>query len=106
MDDPISDDENLNMHNILKNEDSPSPDKSLLNSSLKTDLKAVLNSLPQREAEIIKLYYGIGHDSPMSLSDIAILFNITRERVRQLKEMAITNIKNSGRANILLQHLA
>ncbi|WP_274474377.1 sigma-70 family RNA polymerase sigma factor [Mangrovimonas aestuarii] len=106
MDDSISDDENLNMYNILKNEDSPPPDESLLTTSLKIDLKSVLNSLSQRESEIITLYYGIGHDNAKSLSEIGVMFNITRERVRQIKEMAIINIKNSGRADILLKYLA
>ncbi|WP_242204222.1 sigma-70 family RNA polymerase sigma factor [Aestuariivivens insulae] len=105
MDAPLSEDSNLNMHNVIKAENFPTPDAVLFLDSLQCDLDAVLNSLSERESEIIKLYYGIGTESAMNLVEIAELFGITRERVRQIKELAILKIKDSNKSQILLKYL-
>ena len=89
----------------MQSESFPSPESSLLTDSLHTDLEAVLNTLTKRESEIIRLHYGIGVDTAMNLSEIGQLLELTRERVRQIKERAILNIKSSGRANILLKYM-
>ncbi|GAA3574855.1 RNA polymerase sigma factor RpoD/SigA [Snuella lapsa] len=105
MDAPLSKDTELNMHNVIVTDMYPQPDAVLLLDSLRIDLEAVLNSLSEREAEIIKLHYGIGLESSMTLLEIAQLFGITRERVRQIKESAISRIKNSNKSHLLIKYL-
>ncbi len=105
MDAPLSEDTSLNMHNVIKTDMFPKPDAVLLVDSLQTDLEAVLSSLSEREGGIIKLHYGIGKESPMTLLEIAQLFGITRERVRQIKECGILRIKNSNKSQLLIKYL-
>ena len=105
IDAPLSPETDLNMQNIIISEVFPQPDNVLLLDSLHTDLLDVLNSLSERDSDIIKLHYGIGFESSMTLVEIAQLFGITRERVRQIKESAILNIKKSNRSNLLLKYL-
>ncbi|WP_299551472.1 RNA polymerase sigma factor RpoD/SigA [Seonamhaeicola sp.] len=105
MDAPLSEDTDLNLHNRVKTNEFDTPDKTLLINSLQTDLGTVINSLSERESEIIKLHYGIGGVSPMTLSDIGKTLEITRERVRQIKEQAINKLKKSKGSNLLLKYL-
>ncbi|MBV7267580.1 sigma-70 family RNA polymerase sigma factor [Winogradskyella luteola] len=105
IDAPLSPETNLNMQNIIITDAYPQPDNVLLLESLNVDLVAVLNSLSERDSDIIKLHYGIGFESSMTLVEIAQLFGITRERVRQIKESAILNIKNSNKSQLLLKYL-
>lgn len=105
MDAPLSEDSNLSLHDKFRTDEFDSPDKSLLINSLQIDLETAMSSLSERESEIIKLYYGIGGVSAMSLNEIGDTFEITRERVRQIKELALTKLKKSGRSNLLLQYL-
>lgn len=105
IDAPLSQESDLNMQNIIITDVFPQPDNVLLLDSLQTDLFAVLNSLSERDSDIIKLHYGIGFESTMTLVEIAQLFGITRERVRQIKESAILNIKNSKKSHLLIKYL-
>ena len=105
IDTPLSPETNLNMQNIIIADVYPQPDNVLLLDSLQTDLLAVLNSLSERDSYIIKLHYGIGFESSMTLEDIAQLLGITRERVRQIKESSILRIKNSNKSNLLIKYL-
>ena len=105
IDAPLYPETNLNMQNIIVTDVYPQPDNVLLLDSLQTDLLAVLNSLSKRDSDIIKLHYGIGYESSMTLLEIAKLFGITRERVRQIKESAILKIKNSNKSQLLLKYL-
>ena len=105
MDSPISDDSDTNLLNFIKTDEFDSPDTSLLVNSLKIDLETTINSLSDREAEIIKLHYGIGGISSMTLSEIGQLLEITRERVRQIKEIALRKLKKSGSSNLLIKYL-
>ncbi|WP_298902200.1 RNA polymerase sigma factor RpoD/SigA [uncultured Psychroserpens sp.] len=105
MDAPLSPETDLNMHNIIIKDVFPQPDGVLLLDSLQTDIEAVLNSLSERDADIIKLHYGIGFQSSMSLLEIGDLFGISRERVRQIKESAIFRIKNSNKSQLLIKYL-
>ncbi|MBR9758652.1 MAG: RNA polymerase sigma factor RpoD/SigA [Algicola sp.] len=105
IDAPLNDEKGASRLDLMKSEGFPTPETALITDSLKIDLDAVLNSLPDREAEIIRLYYGIGMDAPMALSDIGQFLGITRERVRQIRESAIRNVKFSGRADILIKYL-
>ncbi|MFD2726482.1 sigma-70 family RNA polymerase sigma factor [Hyunsoonleella rubra] len=105
IDAPLSPETDLNMQNIIISDVFPQPDNVLLLDSLHTDLVAVLNSLSERDSVIIKLHYGIGFESSMTLVEIAQLFGISRERVRQIKESAILNIKKSNKSHLLLKYL-
>lgn len=105
MDSPLSEDTDTNLLNFIKTDEFDTPDASLLINSLKIDLEIAINSLSKREAEIIKLHYGIGGVSSLTLTEIGQLFDITRERVRQIKELAISKLKKSGSSNLLIKYL-
>lgn len=104
VDAPFVQGEDNRLLDILPNEQQPPPDIELMRESLKTEVKQVLNSLLPREAEVIKLYYGL--DAPaLTLEEIGDKFNLTRERVRQIKEKAIQKLKRSGKAKSLKSYL-
>lgn len=105
MDAPLSQDEDSNMYDILLSKDSQSPDKKLVNDSLRKEIERVLNTLTHREAEIIRYYYGLNGKHPFTLEEIGEKFNLTRERVRQIKEKAIDQLKNVTRSKILKSYL-
>nr|WP_273566872.1 RNA polymerase sigma factor RpoD/SigA [Maribacter sp. Hal144] len=86
MDAPFEEGESSNLYNVIKSKDAASPDAKMMQDSLNTDINQVLKTLPDREREIIRLYYGIGERTPKSLSEIGELFDITRERVRQIRK--------------------
>jgi len=97
MDAPINDDEKMNLYSIIINSNSDSPEKELIRQSLTSELKRVLSTLPYREAEIIKQYYGIEMQHPLTLEEIGLNFDITRERVRQLKSRTLKILKRKSR---------
>ena len=105
MDAPLSQDEDSNMYDILLSKDSQSPDKKLVNDSLRKEIERVLNTLTHREAEIIRYYYGLNGKHPFTLEEIGEKFNLTRERVRQIKEKAINQLKNVTCSKILKSYL-
>ncbi len=105
MDAPLSGESDLNLHSRIKSEMFSNPDSELLLDSLQADLDDVLNSLTEREADILRFHYGIGMESPMTLSEIAASLGLTRERVRQIKEVAIRRMKGSNRAELLIKYL-
>ena len=101
MDAPLYEDSNLSLYDRFGTDEFDTPDKSLLIDSLKIDLETVINSLSERESEIIRLHYGIGGVSSMSLSEIGEKLEITRERVRQIKELTLNKLKKSGSSHLL-----
>jgi RNA polymerase primary sigma factor len=101
MDAPLRKDEDNTLYDVLLHTDAISPDTSLLDDSLKKEIERSLSTLSDREADIIKLYYGLNGEPPYSLEEIGKLFNLTRERVRQIKEKAIKRLKNTYRSKIL-----
>jgi RNA polymerase primary sigma factor len=105
MDAPLREGESSNLYNVMKSKESTSPEKGLLQDSLLTEIDEALKTLPGRESDIIKLYYGIGEQTPMSLVEIAEIFDITRERVRQIKEKAIRLLRNRSRNRVLRTYL-
>jgi len=96
MDAPVKDDEKMTLYNIIRNADSESPEKEILKQSLTEELRRVLATLPFREAEIIKQYFGIEMKHPLTLEEIGINFGITRERVRQLKSRTLGILKRKS----------
>lgn len=105
MDAPFEEGETSNLYNVIKSKESNSPDAEVMKDSLRTDIVQVLKTLPERERNVISLYYGIGEDKPMSLREIGELFGITRERVRQIREKAIRILQHKSRNKILKAYL-
>ena len=105
MDAPLRKDEDNTLYDILLSTDSLSPDSNLLNDSLRKEIERSLSTLTLRESDIIKLYYGLNKEPPYSLEEIGKLFNLTRERVRQIKEKAIKRLKHTYRSKILRSYL-
>jgi RNA polymerase primary sigma factor len=105
MDAPINPDEEGTMYDILLADDIPSPDRELLNESLRKEIERALSTLTYREANIVRLYFGLNGKHPHTLEEIGEAFNLTRERVRQIKEKAIKRLKHSTRNKILKTYL-
>jgi len=105
MDAPLAKGEENNMYDVLLNKDAPSPDKQLLIDSLRREIERALNTLTHREADIVRLYYGLNEKYPITLEEIGEAFNLTRERVRQIKEKAIKRLKHTARCKILKTYL-
>ncbi|MFP4025049.1 MAG: RNA polymerase sigma factor RpoD/SigA [Thiohalospira sp.] len=105
MDAPLTDGEEGDMYEVLLSDESPSPDGKLLNDSLRKEIERALSSLTEREANIIKLYFGLNGKHPYTLEEIGEEFNLTRERVRQIKEKAIKRLKHTTRSKILKTYL-
>jgi len=105
MDAPYSQGEENRLLDILADENQPSPDDILMSDSLKSEIARVLSSLNEREAEVLKLYFGLYEDHSYTLEEIGEKFNLTRERVRQIKEKAIRRIRHASRSRNLRIYL-
>ncbi len=105
MDAPLIQDEETTLYDIILSKDSPSPDKGLLTDSLRKEIERVLSTLTYREASILRLYFGLNGKHPYTLEEIGEEFNLTRERVRQIKEKAIKRLKNATRCKLLKAYL-
>ena len=105
MDAPLVEGEDSNLYDVLKSGESPNPDKKLLHESLKTEIERALETLTPREADVVRLYFGLGEQHAMTLEEIGETFDLTRERVRQIKEKAIRRLKHASRSKILKTYL-
>jgi len=105
MDAPISSEEDNTMYDVLQSSDTPSPDKNLINESLAYEIERALSTLAPRESKVLKLYFGLGMKHPFTLEEIGEELNLTRERVRQIKEKAIKRIQFTTRCRILKSYL-
>jgi RNA polymerase primary sigma factor len=105
MDAPLVEGEDSNLYDVLRSGESPNPDKELIHESLRTEIERALETLTPREADVIKLYFGLGNNHPMTLEEIGETFDLTRERVRQIKEKAIRRLKHTSRSKILKTYL-
>lgn len=105
MDAPLKEGETSNLYDVLKAGDSPKPDKGLMHQSLYTEINRALSTLAQREADVVRLYYGIGGQPPMTLEEIGRTFNLTRERVRQIREKAIRKLRDTSKSETLKSYL-
>ena len=104
VDAPFADGEDNNLLDVLVNADSPNADRGLINESLATEVDRALDTLTDREKDIIKYFFGIGC-SEMTLEEIGEKFGLTRERVRQIKEKAIRRLRHSSRSKLLKSYL-
>lgn len=105
MDAPLIDGEDSNLYDVLRIGEGPNPDRSLLHESLRTEIERALETLTPREGDVVRLYFGLGEEQPMSLEEIGETFDLTRERVRQIKEKAIRRLKHTSRSKILMTYL-
>ena len=104
VDAPFADGEDNSLLDVLVNADSPNADRGLINESLATEVDRALEILTERERDIIRYFFGIGC-SEMTLEEIGEKFDLTRERVRQIKEKAIRKLRQSSRSNLLKSYL-
>jgi RNA polymerase primary sigma factor len=106
MDSPISEGEDSTLVDVMMNPNAELADEDIANKqSLKTEIERSLNTLTERQQEVIRYFFGIGIDHPMSLEDIGERFCLTRERVRQIKDKAITKLRNASRSKLLKSYL-
>ncbi|MFN3134638.1 MAG: sigma-70 family RNA polymerase sigma factor, partial [Candidatus Kryptonium sp.] len=102
---PFVQGEDNKLLDVMPNENDPMPDHRLMYESLKKDIEEALNTLDPREREVVKLYFGIGYDHPLTLEEIGEKFKLTRERVRQIKEKAIRKLRHHSRSKALRAYL-
>ncbi len=102
IDAPMSnDDDNNSLVSVLENSDTPDPTESLMQESLSKDLERTLSYLKGMEAEVIRLFYGLGGSSEMTLEEIGNTFGLTRERIRQIKERGLRRLRRvSSQTNL------
>ena len=105
MDAPLVEGEDSNLYDVLRSGESPNPDRELMHESLRTEIERALETLTPREADVVRLYFGLGNQHPMTLEEIGETFDLTRERVRQIKEKAIRRLKHTSRSKILKTYL-
>ncbi|MBU3821931.1 RNA polymerase sigma factor RpoD/SigA [Flavobacteriaceae bacterium XHP0103] len=105
MDAPLKDGETSSLYDVVNSSDSPQPDSGLMNDSLNVEVNRVLDTLSDKEAAVIKHYYGISPNKHMSLEEIGEVFGLTRERVRQIKEKAIRRLRYTSKNKVLKTYL-
>lgn len=105
MDAPLAPDEDSDMYDVFVTDEISLPDKQLINESLKKEIDRILTTLSPREADIIRMYYGLSGKHPHTLEEIGEQFDLTRERVRQIKEKAIRRLKHTSKSKLLKKYL-
>ena len=105
MDAPFTQGEENSLLDVIQSDLQPSPDHLLMDESLKEEIEQVLSTLSEREAEVIKLYFGLDKENSLTLEEIGERFNLTRERVRQIKEKAIRRLRHTSRSKNLKAYL-
>ncbi len=107
MDAPLieGDESSSSMYDVLTNDSLPGPEKELVVESLRKDIERSLSTLTPREGDVVRLYYGLNGKHPMTLEEIGERFDLTRERVRQIKEKAIRRLKHASRSRMLKSYL-
>jgi RNA polymerase primary sigma factor len=105
MDAPLDQDEEMRFLDVFVPDDTPGTDDMLLKESLAAEIQRSLSTLTEKEREIINMFYGIGYPHSYTLEEIGDMFDLTRERVRQIKEKAIRRLKHSSRSKLLKAYL-
>jgi RNA polymerase primary sigma factor len=105
IDAPFVHGEDSKLVDVMPNQNQPLPDNNLINESLKIEIQRALNTLSLRERDVLKLYYGLEKENPLTLEEIGEKFKLTRERVRQIKEKAIRRLKHASKSKILKAYL-
>lgn len=105
MDAPLVQGEDSTMYDVLASNDNNRPDVGLMIESLRKEIERALSTLTPREADVVKLYFGLNGQHALTLEEIGEKFDLTRERVRQIKEKAIRRLKQTSRSKILKTYL-
>ncbi|PAP75204.1 sigma-70 family RNA polymerase sigma factor [Rubrivirga marina] len=105
VDEPFGEEDDNNLLDVLADAADTPPDEQLVGESVKSDIERALATLAPREAEITRLYFGIGRETPMTLEEIGQEYELTRERVRQIKEKALRKLRQKGRRQELQSHM-
>ncbi|MCK9611980.1 MAG: RNA polymerase sigma factor RpoD/SigA [Bacteroidales bacterium] len=105
MDAPLAQDEETKFIDVYMNEDGPTTDNNLMYESLSREIQRSLSTLTDKERDVINLYFGLGMNHGLTLEEIAVKFDLTRERVRQIKEKAIRRLKHTSRSKLLKAYL-
>jgi RNA polymerase primary sigma factor len=105
MDAPFAQGEDNRLLDVIQDQRQPSPDSTLMEESLKVEVRRALNTLSEREAQVIRLYFGLDQEHSLTLEEIGEKFNLTRERVRQIKEKAIRRLRHASRSKALRAYL-
>ncbi|MFN8355903.1 MAG: RNA polymerase sigma factor RpoD/SigA [Spirosomataceae bacterium] len=105
MDAPFVQGEENSLLDVLENDGEDKPDSGLINDSLRKEVQRALSTLTQREADVVTLYFGLNGEHAMTLEEIGEKFNLTRERVRQIKEKAIRRLRHTSRSKALKTYL-
>jgi RNA polymerase primary sigma factor len=106
MDSPLSDGEESTLIDVLENTNAETTDRRIaFNDSLKKEIDRSLSTLTERQKDVISYFFGLGIDHPLSLEDIGVHFHLTRERVRQIKDKALTKLRANSRSKLLRAYL-
>lgn len=105
MDAPVKSDSDSPRYSLIENNNTPKPDAGLLRESMCADIKTALCGISEREADVIRLYFGLDGDDAMSLNEIGLTFNISQERARQLKDIAIKKLRKKANVQFLATYL-
>jgi RNA polymerase primary sigma factor len=105
VDAPFAQGEDNRLLDVIQDDRQPAPDNNLMNESLKVEVRRALATLSEREAEVIRLYFGLDREHSLTLEEIGEKFNLTRERVRQIKEKAIRRLRHASRSKQLRSYL-
>ena len=107
MDAPLieGDESSSSMYDVLPNDSLPGPEKKLVLDSLRVEIERSLSTLTSREGEVVRMFFGLNERAPMTLEEIGMRFDLTRERVRQIKEKAIRRLRLTTRSRMLKTYL-
>ncbi|MCB0429540.1 MAG: RNA polymerase sigma factor RpoD/SigA [Flavobacteriales bacterium] len=105
VDAPFVDGEDNSLLDVLVNKDSPTADNTLMSESLQREIERSLSTLTERERDVVRLFFGIGMNHGLTLEEIGAKFDLTRERVRQIKEKAIRRLRHTSRSKLLKAYL-
>ena len=105
MDSPLKEGETSTLYDVVSSQESPKPDADLMRSSLIIEINRALDTLSEKEAVVLRHYYGIDKKQPMSLQEIGDSFGLTRERVRQIKEKGIRRLRHTSKSKVLKTYL-
>ena len=105
MDAPLKEGETSSLYDVVKSGESPNPDQELMKESLNVEINRALDTLSQKESDVIRLNFGLSNEPPMTLDEIGITFDLTRERVRQIREKGIRRLRQDSKSKILKTYL-
>ncbi|GMN12077.1 sigma-70 family RNA polymerase sigma factor [Croceitalea sp. MTPC9] len=105
MDAPLTEGESSNLYSVTKTNEPVNPDREVMKESLLEDIEQALETLPNNEKNVVRLYFGIGEKTSLSLHEIGEIFDLTRERVRQIKEKGVRLLRHKSRSEVLRAYL-